>query len=61
MGVNVKLKDAESEKLVIAGLLKDTKKVDRVLLDFNAQFFSQPLYKNLFKIISKQIIHNKLS
>ena len=49
----VKLKDTEAEKTIIAGLLKDLNKIDKVLLNCNPTYFTEPMYRNLFKIITQ--------
>lgn len=56
-----KLKDVEAEKTVIAGLLKDEARVDKALLTCNASYFTVPLYKNLFQIVTQAFIkHSSL-
>jgi replicative DNA helicase len=47
----IKLRDIDSEKTIIAGLLADAEKVDKILLNCNPNYITEPLYKNLFKII----------
>jgi replicative DNA helicase len=53
---NVKTKDLDAEKSVIAGLLRDPKKIDQALLNSNGKFFTEALYRNLFKIITQTYI-----
>lgn len=49
----VKLEDIESEKLVIAGLLKDSKKIDRAMLSLTPNQFNGKIYKHLFVLATK--------
>jgi len=55
MGI-LRLKDPEAEQKVIAGIIKDAKKIDKVLLESNIQYFSEPLYRNLFRLITQVYI-----
>lgn len=48
-----KLTDIESEKTILSGMLKQTEKIDKTLLEVEEKYFTNKLYKNLFKIITK--------
>lgn len=53
---NLKLKDVDAERTVIASLIKDKARIDRVLLDFKKEYFTDALYKNFYFIITETYI-----
>jgi len=50
---NKKFENLDAEQDVLAGLLKDVGYIDRALLTINSEYFTKPLYKRLFDIITQ--------
>ena len=52
-GPNTRLKDVDAEKTVLTGVLKDTAHIDKAMLNSNPAYFTDVLYRNLFKIATQ--------
>ena len=49
----VKLKDLDAERAVLVGVLKDVANIDKAMLNSNPTYFTDVLYRNLFKIVTQ--------
>jgi replicative DNA helicase len=52
-GNQTKLKDVDAERAVLAGVLKDVGNIDKAMLNCNPTYFTEALYRNLFKIATQ--------
>jgi len=52
-GTKTKLKDKDAEKAVLAGCLRDVDNIDKAMLNCNPTYFTDVLYRNLFKIATQ--------
>ena len=51
--IKTKLKDIDAEQAVLAGCLRDTDNIDKAMLNCNPSYFTEALYRNLFKIATQ--------
>ena len=52
----VKLKDLESEKVILGGMLNNKERINKVLLSYSPSYFSSPTIKNLYTIVTKTFV-----